>query len=53
MLCFIKQGLLLHRCRELLFSCWKSEVKPNDVEMAQNFMYTLLMAVLNDIEVFG
>ena len=29
-----------------------SEVKPNDVEMAQNLLRTLLMAILKDLEVF-
>ena len=31
---FLNQGLQLHRRRKLQFSCVKSEVRPNDVEMA-------------------
>ena len=52
MLCFVCQGLWLHRRLELLLSYWKSEVRPNDVEMTRNFMCTLLLAVLKDLAVF-
>ena len=52
MLCFLDQGLWLHRSRKLMFGRWKSEVKPNNVEIARNFMCALLMAILNDLVVF-
>ena len=52
MLCFLSLGLWLHHRWELLVSHWKSLVRPNSVEMAQNFMCTLLMAILMDLAVF-
>ena len=52
MLCFLDQDLWLLRCREILFNCWKSEVRQNNVEMARNFVCTLLMTVLKDLAIF-
>jgi len=44
---------LWHCCRqEILFSRWRIEVRPNGVEMARNFMCTLLLAILKDLAVF-
>ena len=36
------------RHRELLLSRWKIEVRPNGVEIARNFMHTLLLAIFKD-----
>ena len=51
-LCFVCQGLWLHRRQELLLSYWRSEVRPNGVEIARNFMCTPLLAILKDLAVF-
>ena len=40
------------RRRELSLSCWRIKVRPNVVEMAQNFMCTSLLAILKDLAVF-
>ena len=40
------------RRRELPLSCWRIEVRPNGVEMARDFMCTLLLATLKDLVVF-
>ena len=45
-------GLCLDHRWELLFSRWNCKVRPNNVEMARNFICTLLMAVLKDLAVF-
>ena len=52
MLHFVKQGPKLHHHRELLFSHYKSEVGPNDIEIVQNFLCTLFKDVLKDFQVF-
>ena len=52
MLYFLSQDLGLHCRQELLFNCWKSEVRSNNAKMTRNFMCTLLMAVLKDLAVF-
>ena len=52
MLYFVRQGVQQCFHRKVPFSHWESEVGPNYIEMAQDFMYTLLMAVLKDHEVF-
>ena len=40
------------RRRELLLSRWRIEVRPNGVEMAQNFMCSSFLAILKDLAVF-
>ena len=37
---------------ELLLSHWRIEVRPNGVEMAQNFMRTSFLAILKNLVVF-